>query len=389
MTTPALCPEFAFVVQATRWPHDPGAIARIRSAARAVRDPARLLALTRRHHAAGLVARALGHCDGLVDAAARREIRQEALHLAEEQFRQLLQTRRAVEALRARSVAVTVLKGAPAALALYGEAGVRRSIDIDLLIDRRNLEAASEALAGAGYERAEPPLNASARQLAAVSRYGKDWAFDHEDSDTGIELHWRLFQNPRLLGHVRAGDGIDTAISPGVVLPVLPPGIAALYLAAHGAEHGWSRLKWLADLAAVLRRDPAAADRLIADAGAQGISHMTMASLMLAHELYASPLPRFDCTGLAREWRTRKLLGIARSCLIGEQDGAELEDRAMATTRKNLGHYLFSGDPRYWARELAYDLFHDAGENHSGSLSARVLRRMVNVARLPAARAAR
>lgn len=392
MTAPpgtlVLCPEFAFLLHATRWPHDAKAIETIRHAAAAIRDPARLIALARRHHVTGLVARAVGYCEGLADTPLRRELRQEALDLAEEQFRQLLQTRQAVAALRAHDIPVAVLKGAPAALTIYGEVGVRTSIDIDLLIARKDLERAHEVLSQVGYERSEPPCDATARQLGAVSRYGKDWAYDHEHSDTGIELHWRLFQNPRLLGHVGVGDAVDAVVSPGITLPVLPRDLGTLYLTAHGAEHAWSRLKWLADLAAVLRQEPGAADRLVTDAAANGIEHMTMAALLLCHELYAAPLPEKDCTALAQEWRTRKLLDIARASLIGEQDGTELEDRAMATTRKNLGHYLFSSDPRYWWRELTYDLFHDAGADHSRSLAGRVIQRIVNVMRLPSARAA-
>lgn len=388
VTTPlVLCPEFAFLVHATRWPHDGEAIALIRQSAGALLDRDRLLALSRRHHVTGLVARALGHCTDLVDATLRQELRNEAMGLAEEQFRQVVQTKQAVEALRGHGIGVAVLKGAPSALALYGEAGVRCSIDIDLLIDRRDLEHAHDVLTHIGYARSEPPRNATRHQLDIVSRYGKDWAFDHAHSDTGIELHWRLFQNPRLLGHVSVGDAIDAVIAPGLTLPVLPPEVASLYLVAHGAEHAWSRLKWLADLAVLLRQDGTAAERLIKSASAHDLAHMVVAALLLVQELYAMPLPGVAETALAQEWRTRKLLSIARTSLVGDQDGAELEDRPMATTRKNLGHYLFSRDPRYWWRELAYDLFHEEGSDASSNLTRRMARRLLNVARLSSARA--
>lgn len=378
MTLPALCPEFAFLLAATAWPHDEEAIARIRRAASAVVEPERLLALTRRHHVTGLVARALGHCGGILEGPVRQALTLEALDLAEEQFRQLLQTHRAVAALRARGVPVVVLKGVPAALAIYGEAGVRRSVDIDLLVHRSDLERACDVLENASYSRSEPPGDAAERDVRASLRYGKDWGFDHHHSDTGIELHWRLFQNPLLLGRVGMGDAVECTVAPGIALPVMRPGIAALYLVAHGAEHAWSRLKWLADLAAVLRREPDAANRLVASAVAHGIANMTMAALLLCHELYASALPGPEYRSLAISWRTLKLVDIARASLVGEQDGAELEDRAMATTRKNLGHYLFSADPRYWWRELAYDLFH---QGDSG-LAGRLAQRAANVARL-------
>jgi hypothetical protein len=381
MTSPdhalALCPEFAFLLAATAWPHDDEAIARIRGAAAAVTEIERLLALTRRHHVTGLVARALAHCGDILDSPVRQELTLEALDLAEEQFRQLLQTHRAVLALRARGIPVVVLKGVPAALAIYGEAGVRRSVDIDLLVRRSDLETARDTLENTGYSRSDPPRDAGERQVRASLRYGKDWGFDHHHSDTGMELHWRLFQNPRLVGRIGMEDAVECTVAPGIALPVVRPGIAALYLVAHGAEHAWSRLKWLADLAAVLRREPDAANRLMIGAVTHGIANMTMAALLLCHDLYESPLPAPEYRDVASSWRTRRLVDIARASLIGEQDGTELEHRAMATTRKNLGHYLFSTDPRFWWRELAYDLFHQGDGGLAG-----LAQRAANVALL-------
>lgn len=374
-----LRPEFRFVLAATRWPHDHDALATIAEAAAAVRDLDRMAALARSHHVIGLVARAMARCDVFAGTTVRRDLQREALALAEEQFRQLIQTRRAVDALRGAGIAVAVLKGAPSALAIYGEAGVRCSVDIDLLIARTDLERAAGVIAAIGYERSEPPHGATARQIRASLQYGKDWGFDHFDSDTGIELHWRLFQNPRLLGRIGVDDAVERMVSPGITLPMLPPRPTALYLVAHGAEHAWARLKWLADLAALLRRDPTTADRLLEDASKAGLDHMTATALLLASELYRTSVPG-PAANLAREWRTRTLLDIARASLLGDQDGVELEQRPMATTRKNLGHYLFSRDPRYWWQEMAYDLFHDADGNPAG----RWAKRAANLMRLPA-----
>lgn len=379
-----LCPEFKLLLRATCWPHDAGAIRAMGARPDYVIDPDRFLALVRRHHVVGLVARALADCEGLLPEHLRAQLRAEAMQLAEEQFRQLLQTRKAVDLLRTNAIAVVVLKGVPAAVQVYGAIGVRKSVDIDLLVARQDIDRARMVLETSGYRRSEPPFDASARQLSASLRYGKDWGFDHAESDTGIELHWRLFQNPRLLQNIGLADGEERAIMPGVDLPVLPEDVAVLYFVAHGAEHGWSRLKWLADLAAVLHRDPAFADRLLASAHAHGIANLTMAALLLCNELYATALPQrsAESQALAREWRTRQLHKIARSSLLGEQDGAELEERPMATTHKNLSHYLFSTDIRYWIGEMAYDLFHDG----NGGVLEKAWARLTNVLKLSARR---
>lgn len=391
-----LTPEFAFLVAATRWPHDEAALAAIRDAAAAITDPARLLALTGRHHATGLVARALGHCPPFAGTPLHAAIAAEAREQAAEQFRQLVQTRAAIAALRKAGVAVASIKGAPVALCLYGEAGLRRSVDIDLLIDRADLTRAAAVLERGDYRRSAPPHDASPRRVHASLRRGKDWGFDHFGSDTGIELHWRLFQNPMLLGGVSVRDAVEAEVAPGIALPVLPRRLAMLHLVAHGAEHGWSRLKWLADLCALLRKAPEAAERLLDDAAGHALVDVTAAALRLCHEIYATPLPP---RAAARGWRAARLLAIARASLTGLQDGTELEDVALAATRKNLSHYLFSASPRYWAHELAYDLFHDAADSEAAggdgadgggtgddrTARTRIARRAANLLRLPAA----
>ncbi|AOR78106.1 hypothetical protein BES08_16110 [Novosphingobium resinovorum] len=370
--------EFTFLLLATTWPHDAAAIAAIRAAAKDVTDTDLLMALSRRHHVTGLVARAVGHCHRFAGSRLRRDLQAEAMALAEEQFRQLMQTHHAVAALRAQDISVAVLKGVPAALAVYGEVGVRRSVDIDLLVGRDHVDRARVVLEQIGYARSAPPPGATAHELQGSRRYGKDWGFDHFHSDTGIELHWRLFQNPRLLGCVDAGDAQARTVAPGLSLPVLPPHVTALYLVLHGAEHAWSRLKWLADLAALLRQDTHMPGRIAAAAAAQGLAQPAMAALLLSRELYGTPMP--EETAMPG-WRARALHAVARASLLGAQDGAELEDCATATTRKNLSHYLFSRDPRFWWHELAYDLFHDA----DGRGLRHVAQRTLNVLRLPAA----
>ncbi|WP_330702126.1 nucleotidyltransferase family protein [Novosphingobium resinovorum] len=378
-----LLPEFRFLVQATRWPQDAAALADIREAAREVGDPALLLSLARRHHVTGLVARAIGQCDLLAGTPLRAQLRREALDLAAENLRQLVQTRRAVDALQREGIAVAVLKGVPAALSLYGEAGIRRSVDIDLLVARRDIERAADVLAALDYRRSDPPHDASPARVRTASRYGKDWGFDHFHSDTGIELHWRLFQNPCLLGRIGVADAALREIVPGVTLPVLPARLALLHATVHGAEHAWSRLKWLADLATALR-DTGCAERLLNDTQRHRMEHIGTAALLIVQRLYGTPLPAD--LGLAARWRTRKLVDVAWASLLGMQDGAEMEDRTGAATRKNLSHYLFSVDPRFWWHELGYDLFHDREPGRGAAL--RIVRRAANLLHLPTISAA-
>ena len=69
-----------------------------------------------------------------------------------------------------------------------------------------------------------------------------------------IDLHWRLFRNSFLPANARLAEvGEDWIMLGSERIPTLPAPRLLLYLCVHGALDGWLRLKWLADIAALLR----------------------------------------------------------------------------------------------------------------------------------------
>lgn len=101
----------------------------------------------------------------------------------------------------------------------------------------------------------------------------------HGASGIIVELHWRLTNNPRLLPPeaARSRQKIVLGDFAGVTLG---PDDLLLYLSVRGAKHHWFRLKWLADVHALLAR---------CDAGA-------LAAFSNARPIWASPrLPGRPC----------------------------------------------------------------------------------------------
>ena len=69
-----------------------------------------------------------------------------------------------------------------------------------------------------------------------------------------IDLHWRLFRNSFLPANARLEEvGEDWIHLGSERIPTLPAPRLLLYLCVHGALDGWLRLKWLADIGALLR----------------------------------------------------------------------------------------------------------------------------------------
>lgn len=347
-----LTAEMACLATATLWPR--GEVERDRLAELALvgLNMPLLARLARRHHVSALVASAVPACPIPTPAG----LLAKGLRLARE-------TARLSALLEAAGVQVTVLKGAATALSAFGQIGFREALDIDLLVPPDHVEAAMRVLQDCGYRADAPP---AARD--------KDIALHHAETAMIVELHWRLFQNPRVLDDA-AQSTRRMEMLPGYPVSVLDPLIEALYLCCHGGEHGWERLKWLADISALIRGGHVDIDVLYDEARQRRLSRMVGPGLLLAHRVYGTPLPPALARDLKRDWRMRRLADVAWDCLAGAEDGAELLDREGAVTRKNLSHYLFSADPRRLWHEARHDLFDGPLGEPFGARVLRVLGR--------------
>lgn len=350
--SPFRTPEMAFVAAATLWPR--GEVERDAMAALAKTglNMPLLGKLARRHHVSALVASAMP--GGVVD---------DARPLLTQALRHALETARLSGMLEDAGVQVIVVKGAATALSAFGQHGCREALDIDLLVPPDQVGTARRVLEGCGY-----------RARSAPRAHEKDLALHHPETRMIVELHWRLFQNPRVLADA-AHSHRRADLLPGRSVAVLDPTVEALYLCCHGGEHGWERLKWLADIAALIRSGQIDAATLYDEARRRRLARMVGPGLLLAHRVYATPLPPMLARDLKRDWRLRRLAAVAWDCLAGAEDAAELADREGAATRKNLSHYLFSADPRRLWHEARYDLLDSPSGESFGARLWRVLGR--------------
>lgn len=126
-----------------------------------------------------------------------------------------------------------VLKGASVGEAVCGNAGLRDSVDIDILVP---VEFAARCLSifgelGSGSTLLPKP----GPGLSPLRRFiTKDWRFKHQETGTLVELHCRLNEN---LYHLPLPAGVWRQISTANQghFPRLPPVLWALFLACHGA----------------------------------------------------------------------------------------------------------------------------------------------------------
>jgi hypothetical protein len=147
-----------------------------------------------------------------------------------------------LDGLARRRIEVLPLKGPALSLALYNDAALRSSCDLDLMVRDDDFSRAEAFLFDQGF-------------VALGSRGGKDRRFCR--ADLLVELHFQL-DSPRFFTtDIRAiwsrsysGDFRGQPVS------LMSKEDLVLFLCYHGLRHGFSRLIWILDVAHALQGWP-------------------------------------------------------------------------------------------------------------------------------------
>lgn len=186
-----------------------------------------------------------------------------------------------LNAAQQRGLPVLVLKGVALSLLLHGNPSQRAAGDIDLLVPSDRFRMAADLLLDLGYvvDADGPPLDVA----DAGARHIRDLTFIGHGQR--IELHRRLYElNTRLPDDFETFWSQRTELALGsVTVATLGPAHLALYLLVHGHGHDWERLRWLVDLALLLRRPGALAMLLEQARRFRVVRALTQALALIAH----------------------------------------------------------------------------------------------------------
>jgi hypothetical protein len=155
-----------------------------------------------------------------------------------------------VAAITRAALPALVVKGLPLAVRTTGSDAGRAIGDIDLLVDRVDLERVVGVLADAGWRRRPMRANAIDGPYRGWVRFIDNHEVVVADGRTAVEVHWRMSQSLATRDEFAALVDRSTRIEVGgVPVPVLGPVDDALFNIVHGAKHGFERLKWAVDVA--------------------------------------------------------------------------------------------------------------------------------------------
>lgn len=346
--------EFLLVAACCRWPPSEVRNAAIRSAASQSIDWDKFLRVVDRQRVAGLAHKGLKETGIELPLAVKSRLAARAGEIARQCLKLASEALTLQAVFDSAAIPAMFLKGTALGLLAYNNIGIKQAWDIDLLVLPEDVGRVCKILAAAGYKRIMPPESFTDGRFFSWTDFAHECIFLKETTGAYLELHWRLSANPAALSHITATSTSQlVVVSPGHALRTIADEGLFAFLCMHGALHGWSRLKWLADLAAWLSQRPAGTiDLLYRKAKMDGVGRAAAQALLLCEQLFAMPLPPDFALELRSDRATRWLVAIALDAMAGDAASRQTDDRPLGNLKIEISHFLLATSAREWFREL-------------------------------------
>ena len=354
MIASALPREFLLVAACCRWPLSDADRSAVAQAAAGPIDWSYFLRIVARQRVAGLVAQALRAAGVKLPPEGARALAAGEFAIARQNLRLSGETIRLLQAFAAAGIPALALKGISLAQLAYGSLSLKHGRDIDLLVPPQQALAGMGLIERLGYKLQDPASELNEAQRRAFIAHGREAELVARLGGPRVELHWRLTDNAALLRGIDAySPARDVLLSGGETIRTLAEGDLFAYLCVHGAVHAWSRLKWLADLNAMIASKPDEEIwRLYRHAQDKGAGLCAGQALMLCRELLGLHLPAALAAELAGRRRIRRLVAAALQAMIGTDAATESDRGPAALTRGTLTQFLLGQGFAFYAAQM-------------------------------------
>lgn len=300
-----------------------------------------LLLLAAQHDVSCLIYQTLQHtCPDVIPAPVIDQLRQDFQTCTLNNLFFTQELLKLLELFEAHHIPVLPYKGPALTLALYGSLSLRTFCDLDLLIRPQDLIQVKLLLAAEGYD----TLAVDNTQEAANVWSDSERDFVRQDGKVVLDLHWRI--TPRFFPFELPVEELwnrrQSLELLGARVPTLAPEDLLLALCVHGAKECWSKLKWICDVAELIRANPNLDwDWVLTQAKHLYSQRILLLGVALAWQLLGTRLPE-TMLAVIRSDRTLTVLMQQVCCyLFGPQPGQE----------RNLYPTLF----RLWVRDRTLD----------------------------------
>ena len=349
----SLEPGFLLATACCTWPRTDKRLEIIRARAAQIVDWEQFVRIIKRHRVAGLAQDGLSQAGIALPDGPAQALRGIAGVVAHQNLKFAAESLHLQKVFQHAKLPILFLKGAVLEKLAYGVQGLKVAWDIDILASPDTALQASALLEANGYLRLQPPPSFGPIRFRTWIKATKECVFSHVQKGIFLELHWRVSDNPMLIPTIGAASPSQSVgVSKAGSLPTLADEELFSYLCVHGACHDWSRLKWLADLAALLatKTEPNI-ERLYRVSLSHGAGRCSAQALLLCERLLGTALPRRLTAELRADAKVLRLEGTALDVMAGGGE-MEIDDHALGNIQIQASRFLFQDGWRYWWKEL-------------------------------------
>lgn len=339
--------EFALAVECCRWVNEPERADVIAETA-AKADLPCFFQLLERHRVTGLAWNALRSLDIPLPSAVESGLASRSSEIAAHGLQAAVQSAAISVAFDRASIPHLFVKGLAVGALAYPAPFIKQSWDIDLLVEEGRITDGAAALDALGFELAFPDFGSDWPRLARWHRVQKDSAWRHRETGVMVELHSRLADNRYLIPSIGVTSARQSVqIAEGILLPTLAWPEMFAHLCVHGASSAWFRLKWISDLAALLRKQDGNLEELYEQSQCLGAGRAAAQALLLAHRLFGPEMDGSFVRTLSSSAANRWLLDVATAQLLAPEPG----NRTFGTGMIHLTQLLLLPGARFKVAE--------------------------------------
>ena len=186
-------------------------------------------------------------------------------------------------------IRVLSLKGPLLARNIYGDVSFRFSKDLDILVSEQDIERTGQLLLANGYESTGLEVNLSPKQKAHAIKTQHHFVYK-KPGGIIVELHWRRYQFS-VSQFNRLWLKRREQVLSGQIINVLSAEDEFIYLLIHGSIHGYARLRWLCDIAEIMKKDELPWQEIIAQANEMDIMQVLVQAAILCDCLLNTRIP--------------------------------------------------------------------------------------------------
>jgi len=222
-----------------------------------------------------------------------------------------------IRALAAHNIDAIPFKGPVLAASAYGDETLRQFGDLDIAVKKEDIHEAKKVILSAGYRCNWEGWDASDDvEDGQVAYLGPQYyTFDRLDGLSRVDLQWRITE--QYFAFSLDKDHLWNRLVPvsvaGITIRSFDATDMLLILCVHGSKHRWEKLKWVCDVAELLRAQKDTIDwqELHRNASTQRVRRMVGLGLFLAQDLLEADLPEAIskqlCADTAVQWLAKHI----------------------------------------------------------------------------------